>query len=186
MSGKAVEAAGDVHTLLLDKTGTITVGNRQATAFIPLAYVRTSDLVEAAYLGSSFDTTPEGRTVVAFAQTSSRRSLRLAEGALPLDFSAETRMSGVDLHDGRIVRKGAVEAVVRHVKQRFGAPEPPDLREIADGVARAGATPLAVSVDGRSLVLSRCRTFRSPAFASVCSSFAKWASIRLWSPETIR
>ncbi len=151
MSGKAVEAAGDVHTLLLDKTGTITVGNRQATEFIPLEGVRTSDLIEAAYLGSSCDTTPEGRTVVAFAETNSAKLLSLAEGALPFDFSADTRMSGVDLRDGRIVRKGAVEAVIKHAEQRFNLPEPPDLRAVTDRVARAGATPLAVSVDGRIL-----------------------------------
>jgi len=151
LSGKAVEAAGDVHTLLLDKTGTITVGNRQATDFIPLAGVRTSDLIEAAYLGSSFDTTPEGRTVITFAETKGVRRMKLADGALPFDFSAETRMSGVDLRDGRIVRKGAVEAVIQLVAQRFNAPEPPDLRAIADRVARNGATPLAVSVDGRIL-----------------------------------
>jgi potassium-transporting ATPase ATP-binding subunit len=151
MSGKAVEAAGDVHTLLLDKTGTITIGNRQATEFIPVAGVRTSDLIEAAYLGSSFDTTPEGRTVVAFAETRGAKGVSLAEGALPFDFSAETRMSGVDLRDGRVVRKGAVEAVVRHAAQRYNQPEPPDLREVADRVARQGSTPLAVSVDGRIL-----------------------------------
>jgi potassium-transporting ATPase ATP-binding subunit len=151
MSGKAVEAAGDVHTLLLDKTGTITVGDRQATAFIPLAGARTTDLIEAAYLGSSFDTTPEGRTVVAFAETNGVKPLHLTEGLLPFDFSAETRMSGVDLLDGRIVRKGAVEAVIQHAAQRFHLPEPPDLREVADRVAQQGATPLAVSVDGRIL-----------------------------------
>jgi potassium-transporting ATPase ATP-binding subunit len=151
MSGKAVEAAGDVHTLLLDKTGTITIGNRQATEFIPLAGVLTSDLIEAAYLGSSFDTTPEGRTVVAFAETNGAKVLSLAEGALPFDFSAETRMSGIDLRDGRVVRKGAVEAVIQHAAQRFDMPEPPDLRASADRVARQGATPLAVSVDGRIL-----------------------------------
>ncbi len=151
LSGKAVEAAGDVHTLLLDKTGTITVGNRQATEFIPLAGVRTSDLIEAAYLGSSFDTTPEGRTVVAFAEAHGGAVPRLSDGAMPFDFSAATRMSGVDLRDGRVVRKGAVEAVVAHAAERFGMPEPPDLRAAADRVARRGATPLAVSVGGRIL-----------------------------------
>jgi len=151
MSGKAVEAAGDVHTLLLDKTGTITVGDRQATEFIPLAGARTIDLIEAAYLGSSFDTTPEGRTVVAFAETKGAKPLHLTKGALPFGFSAETRMSGVDLLDGRIVRKGAVEAVIQHAAQRFHLPEPPDLRAVAGRVAQQGATPLAVSVDGRIL-----------------------------------
>ena len=151
MSGKAVEAAGDVHTLLLDKTGTITVGNRQATEFVPLAGVRASDLIEAAYLGSSFDTTPEGRTVVAFAQTNGMLPANAIEGALPFDFSAETRMSGIDMRDGRIVRKGAVEAVIQHAAQRFNLPAPPDLWDVANRVARQGSTPLAVSVDGHIL-----------------------------------
>ncbi len=151
MSGKAVEAAGDVHTLLLDKTGTITVGNRQATEFIPLEGVRASDLIEAAYLGSSFDTTPEGRTVVAFAERDGVLPVGAVEGALPFDFSAETRMSGVDLRDGRIVRKGSVEAVIQHAAQRFDMPAPPDLWDVANRVARRGSTPLAVSVDGHIL-----------------------------------
>ncbi len=151
MSGKAVEAAGDVHTLLLDKTGTITVGNRQATEFIPLRGVRASDLIEAAYLGSSFDTTPEGRTVVAFAQKNGVLPVDAVEGALPFDFAAETRMSGVDLRDGRIVRKGSVEAVVQHATQRFNLAAPADLWDVANRVARRGSTPLAVSVDGRVL-----------------------------------
>jgi potassium-transporting ATPase ATP-binding subunit len=151
MSGKAVEAAGDVHTLILDKTGTITVGNRQATEFIPLEGIRAGELVQAAYLGSFFDTTPEGRTIVAFAEKQGAKREDLRARARPLDFSADTRMSGVDLPDGRIVRKGAVTAVAQHVAEAFGAPEPPDLTAVADRVARKGATPLAVSVDGEIL-----------------------------------
>ena len=151
MSGKAVEAAGDVHTLILDKTGTITVGNRQATEFIPLEGIRAGELAEAAYLASFFDTTPEGRTIVTFGEKQGANRADLPEGAHPLDFSAETRMSGVDLPDGRIVRKGAVDAVARHVAEAFGGVEPPDLRGVADRVARRGATPLAVSVDGHVL-----------------------------------
>jgi potassium-transporting ATPase ATP-binding subunit len=151
MSGKAVEAAGDVHTLILDKTGTITLGNRQATEFIALATSNAKALVEAAYLASCFDTTPEGRTIVTFAERlGAKRDARL-DRARRLDFSAETRMSGLDLGDGGIVRKGAVNAIVRHVAERFGAGEPPDLKAVADGVAKRGATPLAVSVDGEIL-----------------------------------
>jgi potassium-transporting ATPase ATP-binding subunit len=151
MSGKAVEAAGDVHTLILDKTGTITVGNRQATELIPLEGIKAGELVQAAYLASFFDTTPEGRTIVTFAQKQGANRADLPDQARPLDFSAETRMSGLDLPDGRIVRKGAVDAVARHVAEAFGAVEPPDLRSAADRVARQGATPLAVSVDGHVL-----------------------------------
>jgi K+-transporting ATPase ATPase B chain len=151
MSGKAVEAAADVHTLILDKTGTITVGNRQATEFIPLEGIKADELVQAAYLASFFDTTPEGRTIVAFAQKQGASREDLPDAAHPLDFSAETRMSGLDLPDGRIVRKGAIDAVAQHVAHAFGAAEPPDLRPAADRVARQAATPLAVSVDGHVL-----------------------------------
>jgi K+-transporting ATPase ATPase B chain len=151
MSGKAVEAAGDVQTLLLDKTGTITIGNRQATEFIPLRGVNAKDLVQAAHLASSFDTTPEGRTVIVFAEKLGATRDPLLDQARRLDFSAETRMSGTDMPDGRIVRKGAVNAIARHVAEAFGSPEPPDLQQVADSVARKGATPLAVSVNGEVL-----------------------------------
>jgi len=151
MSGKAVEAAGDVQTLLLDKTGTITMGNRQATEFIPLRGVNAKALVEAALLSSCFDTTPEGRTVVVFAEKLGATRDPSLNRARRLDFSAETRMSGTDMPDGRIIRKGAVNAVARHAADAFGRPGPPDLNEVADSVARKGATPLAVSVDGAIL-----------------------------------
>ena len=151
MSGKAVEAAGDVQTLLLDKTGTITIGNRQATEFIPLRGVNAKDLVQAAHLASSFDTTPEGRTVIVFAEKLGARRDPLVDQARHLDFSAKTRMSGIDMPDGRIVRKGAVNAIARHVAEAFGSPEPPDLQQVADSVAQKGATPLAVSVNGEVL-----------------------------------
>jgi len=151
MSGKAVEAAGDVRTLILDKTGTITMGNRQATQFIPLQGIDTKDLVQSAYLASYFDTTPEGRTIVTFAQKLGAAREESMERARPLEFSAETRMSGLDLGDGRVIRKGAVSAVARHVAERFGAPEPPDLKSVADQVATRGATPLAVCVNGNIL-----------------------------------
>jgi K+-transporting ATPase ATPase B chain len=149
MSGKAVEAAGDVHTLLLDKTGTITVGNRQATEFVPLDGCPAEAFVQAAHLASRFDTTPEGRAVVVSAERLGARREAALDGARPLDFSAETRMSGADLLDGRIVRKGAVNAVVDHVAKRFGATAPPDLEAAARRIAAKGATPLAVAVDGR-------------------------------------
>jgi len=148
MSGKAVEAAGDVHTLLLDKTGTITVGDRQATEFFPLEGCTTNELVEAAYLASCFDTTPEGRTVITLGEKLGAGRDLLPDDARALDFSAETRMSGVDLPDGRIIRKGAATAVVAHVKEAFASAEPKDLKPTVERVARKGATPLVVAVNG--------------------------------------
>ncbi|HME22037.1 MAG TPA: potassium-transporting ATPase subunit KdpB [Acetobacteraceae bacterium] len=148
MSGKAVEAAGDVQTLILDKTGTITMGNRRATRFIPMPGFVERDVARVAWLASYFDTTPEGRSVVAFAEQQAGRSDLSPEHARGLDFSAETRMSGTDLPDGHVIRKGAIDAVVRHVAERFGSSEPPGLRAAADSAAKQGATPLAVSRDG--------------------------------------
>jgi len=151
MSGMAVEAAGDVRTLILDKTGTITMGNRQATECIPLRGVQAEELVQAAYLASCFDTTPEGRTIVAFAERLGAKREEAAERGRRLEFSAETRMSGLDLPGGRIIRKGAVTAVVRHVAEAFDCEEPADLKAIVTRVAAKGATPLAVSV-GRQIL----------------------------------
>ena len=151
MSGKAVEAAGDVHTLLLDKTGTITIGNRQAIEFIPLRGCSANALVQAAYLASYFDTTPEGRSVVTFAEKLGAKRGSMPDGACRLDFSAQTGMSGADLPDRQVIRKGAISAVTRHVAFAFGMPALPDLQEVADKVARNGATPLAVCVDDKIL-----------------------------------
>ena len=148
MSGKAVEAAGDVQTLILDKTGTITMGNRRATRFIPMPGFVERDVARVAWLASYFDTTPEGRSVVAFAEQRDGRIDLSPEQAKGLDFSAETRMSGTDLPDGRVIRKGAVGAIVHHVATQFGTPEPRALRAAADSAARQGATPLALSRDG--------------------------------------
>jgi K+-transporting ATPase ATPase B chain len=151
MSGKAVEAAGDVHTLLLDKTGTITMGNRQATELVPLPGTSANELVQAACLASAFDTTPEGRSVIAFAEKLGARREDLLDRCVRLDFSAETRMSGVNLSDGRVIRKGAVSAVALHVAVAFGGLEPADLKGAADRVAMKGATPLAVAVNATIL-----------------------------------
>ena len=147
-SGRAVEAAGDVQTLILDKTGTITVGDRQVTEFIPVAGQTQKALVQAAFVASYFDTTPEGRSVVAVSVARGAEIVSGLDLATGLDFSAATRMSGVDFPDGRIARKGAVGAVVQAVKENFGAEAPSDLQKIADSVSRKGATPLAVSMDG--------------------------------------
>src|SRR4029077_20441091 len=151
MSGRAVEAAGDVHTLLLDKTGTITLGNRQATEFIPLPGVSEQEIADAAQLSSLADETPEGRSIVVLAKE--RYGLRgrelAAYGAVFVPFTAQTRMSGVDL-DGRQVRKGAADAVERYVAANGGSTSP-DLKAIVDRIARAGGTPLVVAERTRAL-----------------------------------
>ena len=147
-SGKAVETAGDVQTLILDKTGTITTGDREASDFIPTRGRQPGELVQAAFLASYFDTTPEGRSVVANSAARGARPTPDLDRAKGLEFSAQTRMSGTDLPDGRVIRKGAVSAVLRHVLDRYATYAPPDLLTIADNVAKKGATPLAISVNG--------------------------------------
>ena len=151
LSGKAVEAAGDVHTLLLDKTGTITVGNRQASKFLPLPGCSEQRLAQAALLASHFDTTPEGRSVVDFAKRQGATPEPLPQGARGLDFSAQSQMSGVDLPDGRIIRKGATAAITLQARERFGTQPPPELAGAVEAVAKEGATPLVVSTDGEIL-----------------------------------
>src|SRR3981189_3195628 len=142
MSGRAVEAAGDVHTLLLDKTGTITLGNRQATEFIPLPGVTEQEIADAAQLSSLADETPEGRSIVVLAKERyGIRGRELSEKhAVFVPFTAQTRMSGVDLN-GRQVRKGAADSVERYVAANGGSTSP-DLKAIVDRIARAGGTPL--------------------------------------------
>jgi K+-transporting ATPase ATPase B chain len=145
MSGKAVEAAGDVNTLLLDKTGTITLGNRQAVEFIPVGGVPAAELADAAQLSSLADETPEGRSIVVLAKEKYQlRGREVSEHeAKFIAFSAQTRMSGVDL-DHRSIRKGATEAVIEFVRENGGS-IPPQLTEITDHIARSGGTPLVVA-----------------------------------------
>jgi K+-transporting ATPase ATPase B chain len=149
MSGRAVEAAGDVSTLLLDKTGTITLGNRQAAEFVPVAGISEADLAEAAQLSSLADATPEGRSIVVFAKQ--RHGLREREihGAEWVQFTAQTRMSGVNL-DGREVRKGAATAVMKWVRDAGGHPTD-EIGHIVDGISASGGTPLVVAEKGRVL-----------------------------------
>jgi K+-transporting ATPase ATPase B chain len=151
MSGKAVEAAGDVSTLLLDKTGTITLGNRQAVELVPLPGVPMEELASAAQLSSLADETPEGRSIVVLAKEKcGLRGRELHEfDARFLPFTAQTRMSGVDFSGTRI-RKGAAEAIKRHIAE-LGGTVPPQLDEAVTRIAKAGGTPLVVAVDGRAL-----------------------------------
>ena len=151
MSGKAVEASGDVNTLLLDKTGTITLGNRQAVEFITVDGVSESELADAAQLSSLADETPEGRSIVVLAKDKYKlRGREVAEhNAKFIPFSAYTRMSGVDM-DGRHLRKGATEAIAQFVKEA-GGKVPQSLKEVSDRISSSGGTPLAVADGPRVL-----------------------------------
>ncbi len=158
MSGRAVEAAGDVDTLLLDKTGTITLGNRQATEFKPLRGVAEQELADAAQLASLADETPEGRSIVVLAKEKYRiRGREVAElKARFIPFTAQSRMSGVELGDTSI-RKGAVDAILNYLntapdrKGAVGAESAREVNALADSIAKSGGTPLAVARDGRLL-----------------------------------
>ena len=154
-SGRAVEAAGDVDVLLMDKTGTITLGNRQASAFFPAAGIAEQALADAAQLASLADETPEGRSIAVLAKQKFNLREREMAGlnAVFVPFTAQTRMSGVDLDiDGRTrrIRKGASDAIRRHV-EALGATWPPEVQKAADEVARRGSTPLVVADDARAL-----------------------------------
>jgi K+-transporting ATPase ATPase B chain len=147
-SGKAVEVAGDVDTLLLDKTGTITMGNRRATRFIPLSDLAAPEVGALAALASVADQTPEGKSIVELHRQMSGTVVNMPPAARFVEFTAQTRMSGVDMPDGRVIRKGAGDAVVRWVTQRGGTP-PPGLQQQVDAVAAQGATPLLVCEGSR-------------------------------------
>ncbi len=156
LSGRAVEAAGDVDVLLLDKTGTITLGNRQAVEFIPVAGVDAQQLAEMAQLASLADETPEGRSIVVLAKD--KYGLRgrtvgtnpeAPQGATFVPFSAQSRMSGVDF-DGLVLRKGAADAIIEHVRA-LGGGVPQELNAVVERIARTGGTPLVVSRNGAVL-----------------------------------
>ncbi len=147
MSGRAVEAAGDVNTLLLDKTGTITLGNREASEFIPVTGVTSEELADAAQLSSLADETPEGRSIVVYAKQAyglRERSPGELSNAHWIEFTATTRMSGVDL-DGRQLRKGAASSVAKWIRDQGGT-IPDMFGDIVDGISAAGGTPLVVGV----------------------------------------
>jgi K+-transporting ATPase ATPase B chain len=158
MSGRAVEAAGDVDTLLLDKTGTITLGNRQASEFVPVSGVDPQELADAAQLSSLSDETPEGRSIVVLAKE--KYGIRSREmsalNAMFIPFTAQTRMSGVDVEE-RTIRKGAVDSILSHVRGATLNSRPVsdamvrELQSIADTIAKSGGTPLAVA-DGNRLL----------------------------------
>jgi K+-transporting ATPase ATPase B chain len=150
-SGRAVEAAGDVDVLLLDKTGTITLGNRQASGFFPVKGITERELADAAQLASLADETPEGRSVVVLAKQ--KYGIRERDiqslGATFVHFSAQTRMSGVN-QQGRQIRKGAADSIRQHIEDQ-GGKTPPELKKIVDDVARRGSTPLVVADGAKAL-----------------------------------
>ncbi|MGA8491519.1 MAG: potassium-transporting ATPase subunit KdpB [Terriglobales bacterium] len=151
MSGRAVEAAGDVNTLLLDKTGTITLGNRQASEFVPAPGITEAQMADAAQLSSLADETPEGRSIVVLAKE--RYGLRgrelASQEAAFIPFTAQTRMSGVDM-DGREIRKGAVDAITKYLTQH-GTMLPKEIQAAVETIARSGGTPLVVAENRRAL-----------------------------------
>jgi len=151
MSGRAVEAAGDVNTLLLDKTGTITLGNRQAAEFVPAPGITQAEMADAAQLSSLADETPEGRSIVILAKTQyGLRGRELASReAVFVPFTAQTRMSGVNL-DGREIRKGAVDAITKYLS-RYGTVLPREIQASVEKIARSGGTPLVVAENQAAL-----------------------------------
>ena len=146
LSGRAIEAAGDVNVLLLDKTGTITHGNREAVAFVPVGGHNERELAEAALMASLADETPEGRSVVALAKQKYGLTRETPADAEVVDFSADTRLSGINL-DGTSYRKGASDSTIAFVKKMGCTATPIDLEDVVDKIARGGATPLVVCKD---------------------------------------
>ena len=150
-SGRAVETAGDIDVVLLDKTGTITVGNRHATAFLPVGQYSAAEVSRLAFLASAADQTPEGKTIVSTAkelQEPRQAALSVADGSEFVPFTAQTRMSGVNLPDGHRIRKGAAHAIVDFVKEQRGS-LPGELDKLVARVASEGATPLVVAQDNQ-------------------------------------
>jgi K+-transporting ATPase ATPase B chain len=147
-SGKAVELAGDVDTLLLDKTGTITIGNRRATQFVPLGGTSPREVARLAGLASMADQTPEGKSILELARQQAAVDGEAPRDARFIEFTAQTRMSGIDLPDGPKVRKGAPDTVARYVEAQGGT-IPDGYQQTVDAIASGGATPLAVAEDDR-------------------------------------
>jgi K+-transporting ATPase ATPase B chain len=143
-SGNAVELAGDIDVVLLDKTGTVTIGNRNATAFLPVERYAAADVGQLAALASSADETPEGKSIVNLFERQSRTALNVPLDARFVAFTAQTRMSGIDLPDGRRIRKGAPDAIIKFVEKHHGS-VPGELSALVNSVASKGSTPLVVA-----------------------------------------
>ena len=144
-SGKAVELAGDVDVVLLDKTGTITIGNRYATKFLPIGKYTKAELGKWAAMASVADHTPEGKSILKLYQSQSNEIVRVPPEATFIPFSAKTRMSGVDLPDGTRLRKGAPDSIIKFVTDNHGS-VPKELSQLVENVATKGASPLVITV----------------------------------------
>ncbi len=163
-SGKAVETAGDIDTLLLDKTGTITIGNRKATQFWPAKGVLPDDLVKASVLASLADETPEGKSIVELARTQSKFSLQAPEGAEFVKFTAETRSSGINIHDGTTIRKGAFDSM-RSMAHQAGKTVPTEVEEYVKNISSKGGTPLVVAQNNSLLGVIELQDIIKPGIA---------------------
>jgi K+-transporting ATPase ATPase B chain len=160
-SGKAVELAGDIDTLLLDKTGTITIGNRKATEFMPLGGASPREVARVAGLSSMADQTPEGKSILDLARQQAAVDGAVPSGSTFVEFSAQTRMSGINLPDGSRLRKGAPDTVAKYVKEQGGA-VPEGYQATVDAVARGGMTPLAVAENNRLLGVVKLEDILKP------------------------
>ena len=160
-SGKSVELAGDIDTLLLDKTGTITIGNRKATQFVPLGGCSPRDVARMAGLASMADLTPEGKSILELARQQGSIDGEAPDGSTFIDFTAQTRMSGIDLPDGTRLRKGAPETVAKYVFEQGGS-IPDGYQATVDAIASRGATPLAVAEDDRILGVIKLEDILKP------------------------
>jgi K+-transporting ATPase ATPase B chain len=163
-SGKAVELAGDVDTLLLDKTGTITIGNRRATQFLPMGNIAVRDLARLAGLASMADQTPEGKSILDLARQQAAVDSQVPAGATFFEFTAQTRMSGIDLPDGARVRKGAPDTIARYV-EGLGGNIPHNYQQTVDAIASGGATPLAVAEDDRLVGVVKLEDILKPGIS---------------------
>ncbi len=172
-SGKAVEVAGDIDTLLLDKTGTITLGNRRATAFVPMHGTSDRDLARLAAMASLADTTPEGKSVVELARREFAVELEAPDGSRFVEFTAQTRMSGIDIPDGSMIRKGAANTIAAAVAKSQGT-IPDGYQEMVDAIASKGATPLAVMTDHRIVGLIKLEDILKQGIREHSSGSGRW------------
>ncbi len=163
-SGKSVELAGDIDTLLLDKTGTITIGNRKATQFVPLGRANPREVARLAGLASMADQTPEGKSILELARHQAAVDVETPAGATFFEFTAQTRMSGIDLPGGAEIRKGAPETVARYV-EGLGGTIPDGYQQTVDAIASGGATPLAVAEDGRLVGVVKLEDILKPGIS---------------------
>jgi potassium-transporting ATPase ATP-binding subunit len=163
-SGKSVELAGDIDTLLLDKTGTITIGNRKATQFVPLGRVNPREVARLAGLASMADQTPEGKSILELARHQAAVDVETPAGATFFEFTAQTRMSGIDLPGGAEIRKGAPETVARYV-EGLGGTIPDGYQQTVDAIASGGATPLAVAEDDRLVGVVKLEDILKPGIS---------------------